>query len=142
MVKDNPDLKGKLVKSKDSPGIIGQGITIRGNLTGEEPLIIEGRVEGTITLRNHLTVEGSGIVYADIEAENLTIKGQVNGNIVVQQAVAILSSAKVVGNIKAPRIIIEEGALFKGGIEMEFELEEESATTQVPSTPVTITRRR
>ena len=103
-------------------GVIGRGITIRGNLSGQEDLIIEGRVEGTISLKNHLTIEGTGIVVADVDVHNLTVNGEVNGNIGASESVVVSGSAKVVGNIRAPRVIIEDGARFKGGIEMEFEL--------------------
>lgn len=104
------------------PGIIGSGITIRGNLSGSEPLVIEGHIEGQVTLGNHLTIEESGRVVADVEVENLTVHGQLEGNISASEAVSIRATARVVGNIRAPRVIIDDGAVFKGGIEMQFEL--------------------
>ncbi len=107
-----------------APCVIGRGITIRGNMTGEEPLTVEGRVEGTVTLREHLTVEQSGVLVADIDAQNLTIHGEVNGNMKANDAVAINATAKVLGNVRAPRVIIEDGARFKGGIEMDVQLPE------------------
>lgn len=103
-------------------GVIGRGITIRGSLSGQEPLVVEGRIEGNISLRSHLTVEQTGVVVADVEADNLTVQGEVHGNVQAGEAVSVSSSAKVVGNIRAPRVIIEDGARFKGGIEMDFEL--------------------
>ena len=103
-------------------GVIGRGITIRGSLTGQEPLIVEGRIEGNIGLRNHMTVETTGVVVADVEVDNLTVLGEVHGNVQAGEAVSVAASAKVVGNIRAPRVIIEDGARFKGGIEMDFEL--------------------
>ncbi len=102
--------------------VIGRGITIRGNLTGQEPLIVEGRIEGNIGLRSHLTVEATGVLVADVEADNLTVLGEVHGNVQAGEAVSVSASAKVVGNIRAPRVIIEDGARFKGGIEMDFDL--------------------
>ncbi|MBI2896993.1 MAG: polymer-forming cytoskeletal protein [Deltaproteobacteria bacterium] len=105
-------------------GVIGRGITIRGNLSGSEDLIIEGRVEGTVSLKNHLTIESTGVVVADVDAANLTVNGEVNGNIGASECVIVSGSAKVVGNIRAPRVIIEDGARFKGGIDMEFDLPE------------------
>lgn len=105
-------------------GVIGRGITIRGNLSGSEDLIIEGRVEGTVSLKNHLTIESTGVVVADVDAANLTINGEVSGNIGASETVLVSGTAKVVGNIRAPRVIIEDGARFKGGIEMEFDLPE------------------
>ena len=107
-----------------STGVIGRGITIRGSLTGQEPLVVEGRIEGNVGLRNHLTVEATGVVVADVEADNLTVLGEVHGNVQAGDAVSVAASAKVVGNIRAPRVIIEDGARFKGGIEMDFELPE------------------
>ena len=65
----------------EQTGIIGKGIIIRGNLTGGGDLVIEGRVEGQIALKNHLTIEGTGKVQADIRAEELTINGEASGNI-------------------------------------------------------------
>lgn len=107
-----------------SPGIIGSGITIRGNLSGSEALVIEGRVEGQVSLQNHLTIEESGRVVADLDVENLTVHGQVEGNISATETVTIRATARVVGNVRAPRVIIDEGAVFRGGIEMDFELPE------------------
>jgi cytoskeletal protein CcmA (bactofilin family) len=108
----------------DGPCIIGKGITVRGNLSGGEDLVIEGRVEGTISLKNHLTIESTGTVMADIETENLTINGEMQGNIVATESVAINANAKVIGNVKAPRVIIEDGARFKGSVDMDVELPE------------------
>ncbi|MCC7534726.1 MAG: polymer-forming cytoskeletal protein [Deltaproteobacteria bacterium] len=107
-----------------TPGIIGSGITIRGNLSGSEALVIEGRVEGQISLQNHLTIEESGRVVADVEVENLTVHGQLEGSIHASETVTIRATARVVGNVRAPRVVIDEGAVFKGGIEMEFDLPE------------------
>jgi cytoskeletal protein CcmA (bactofilin family) len=106
------------------PCIIGQGITINGRLTGDEDLIIEGRVEGTISLNNHLIVEQTGTVVADVETVELTVRGKVNGNITASELVSIMADAVVVGDVRAPRVIIEDGARFKGNIEMEVPLPE------------------
>ncbi len=103
-------------------GIIGKGIVIKGNLTGGGDLVIEGKVEGQIALKNHLTIESTGRVQADIEAEELTINGEASGNIDASSKVAISASAKVAGDIKAPRVVIEDGAVFNGSIEMEVKL--------------------
>jgi len=106
----------------DQTGIIGKGIVIKGNLTGGGDLVIEGRVEGQIALKNHLTIEASGRVQADIRAEELTINGEASGNIDASTKVSISSSAKVAGDIKAPRVVIEDGAVFNGSVEMEVKL--------------------
>jgi cytoskeletal protein CcmA (bactofilin family) len=106
----------------EPPGVIGKGISIRGNLSGEGDLIIEGMVEGQISLKNHLTIEETGVVKADIESERLTIKGEMSGNIVASDRVAILANAKVTSDIKAPVVVIEDGARFKGNIDMDVNL--------------------
>ena len=85
-------------------------------------LVIEGRVEGQIALKNHLTIETTGKVEADIRAEELTINGEASGNIDASSRVAINTSAKVAGDIKAPRVVIEDGAVFNGSIEMDVKL--------------------
>jgi cytoskeletal protein CcmA (bactofilin family) len=103
-------------------GIIGKGIVIKGELHGEEDLIIEGRVEGSIALRKHLIVETTGVVMADVQTENITIKGEMNGNMVAADKVEIAADARVVGDIKAPRVVIDDGARYRGNVEMVVEL--------------------
>ena len=103
-------------------GIIGKGIEIKGELRGQEDLVIEGRVEGNIALQKHLIVEETGVVQADVQTENITVKGQMNGNMEATNRVLINNNAKVFGDIKAPRVVIEDGASYQGNIEMEVEL--------------------
>src|SRR5579871_2013013 len=91
-------------------GIIGKG------------MVIKGRVEGQISLKNHLTVEQSGRIQADIKADELTINGEASGNIDATTKVSISNAAKVSGDIKAPRVVIEDGAVFNGSIEMDVKL--------------------
>jgi cytoskeletal protein CcmA (bactofilin family) len=106
----------------DQACIIGSQITIRGNITGSEDLYVEGRVEGSIQLGNHLTVESTGTVEADIEVEDLTVNGTVQGDIVATRSITINPDAKVIGTLRAPRIIIADGARFKGKVEMDVAL--------------------
>jgi len=106
----------------DQVCIIGKHITIRGNLTGAEDLIVEGRVEGTLRLSNHLTVEASGAVQADLDVEDLTVNGAVQGEIQASHSISINEGARVEGNIRAPRIMIEDGARFRGRVEMDVSL--------------------
>jgi cytoskeletal protein CcmA (bactofilin family) len=108
--------------ANEQTNIIGKGITIRGSLSGGGDLVIEGRVEGQISLKNHLTIETSGRVEADIRADELTINGEASGNIDASARVAINNSARVHGDIKAPRVVIEDGAVFNGTVEMDVKL--------------------
>jgi cytoskeletal protein CcmA (bactofilin family) len=102
--------------------VIGKNIQIRGKLSGAEDLVIEGRIEGTVALKNHLTIEQTGVVEADIDVRDLTVHGEMRGDIQAVGSVSVSNAAKVVGNIRAPRIILEDGARFKGSIEMDVEL--------------------
>ena len=106
--------------------VIGKGIVIRGNLSGADDLVIEGKVEGQINLDNHLTIEGSGSVEAEIRASELTVHGEASGNIDATARVSIRSTARVSGDIKSPRVVIDDGAVFNGSIELEVKLPEDS----------------
>jgi len=108
----------------DQPCVIGRTIAIRGNLSGNEDLVVEGRIEGAISLSNHLTVDESGVVEADIDVEDLTVNGTVRGSIRSARGVTISATARVLGDVQAASVVIEDGAQFKGRIEMDFELPE------------------
>ena len=99
--------------------VIGKGITIKGELLGDEDVKIEGRVEGKITLAKNLLVGQSGVIEADIEAENINIGGTVTGNLIAQNRVEIVTSGTMIGDIKSPRVIVAEGAHFKGNVDMD-----------------------
>jgi cytoskeletal protein CcmA (bactofilin family) len=106
-----------------TPGLIGKAIRIKGELHGAEDLIIEGKVEGTIALtKNHLILERSAVITAHVDVENVTIKGSMNGNTQASNKVEITADARVIGDIKAPRIVMEEGAKFRGTVDMEVKL--------------------
>ncbi len=105
-------------------GIIGKGIEIRGSLSGEEALTVEGKITGEIYLSNHLTIEESAEIKANIEVEELTAHGTMEGKIQCSQIAKISSTAIINGELYAPKIIMEEGARFNGRIEMDFELPE------------------
>ncbi|MFH1132524.1 MAG: polymer-forming cytoskeletal protein [Pseudomonadota bacterium] len=106
----------------DRPCIIGKQIIINGKVSGDEELIIEGRIEGEIVLSSHLTVQPSAVVEANIQVPDLTLSGTVRGDIRASQSVTIKTDANVVGNISSPRVIIEDGAKFAGQIEMDVKL--------------------
>jgi cytoskeletal protein CcmA (bactofilin family) len=102
------------------PTVIGKAIEIKGELSGDEDLVIEGRVEGSISLKkNHLILERSAVIAADVEVESVTIKGQIDGDTSASNKVEITSEARVVGDIKAPRVVMAEGAKLRGAVQME-----------------------
>jgi cytoskeletal protein CcmA (bactofilin family) len=102
--------------------VIGKGIHIKGNLTGAEDLVVEGTIEGHITLKNHITVAESGQLTADISTHSLEVHGRVSGQIEANEMVSLSSASNVVADIHAPRVVIEDGARFRGRIEMDVEL--------------------
>jgi cytoskeletal protein CcmA (bactofilin family) len=100
--------------------MIGPSIVIKGTVSGDEDLVIQGRVEGTIALEsNVLSVGQSGKVAADIIAKTVNIDGEVKGDITGKEKVIISKSGNVKGNIVAPRVTLEDGAIFKGSIDMD-----------------------
>jgi len=99
--------------------VIGGSIVIDGEVTGEEALVIQGTVKGRISLQEQLVVEESGVVEADIETQNVDVSGKVTGNILASEKVEISSGGRMVGDIKAPRILIADGAIFKGNVDMD-----------------------
>lgn len=100
--------------------MIGPSIKIKGEVTGDEDLVIRGSVEGTIDLSSHeVTVGESGKVKADIKARTVIINGEVTGDITGGEKVIIAKTGHVRGNIIAPRMTLEDGAVFKGSIDMD-----------------------
>lgn len=100
--------------------LIGARIRIKGELYGEEDILIQGRVEGTIHVKeNSLTVGKEGTVAADSTAKQITVEGEVKGDLTGEEVVAIRNTANVTGNIISPRVSLEDGAKFKGMIDMD-----------------------
>ncbi|MFT6956699.1 MAG: cytoskeletal protein CcmA (bactofilin family) [Halieaceae bacterium] len=100
--------------------MIGPSIVIKGTVSGDEDLIIQGKVEGTIDLRdNEVSVGQSGKVNADVNAKVVKVDGEVSGDITGGEKVVISKSGNVQGNIVAPRVTLEDGAIFKGSIDMD-----------------------
>lgn len=99
---------------------IGKSVIIRGELSGSEDLFIDGQVEGTIELREHnLTVGPNGRVNAHVNAKEIVVQGAVKGNLRAADRVEIRKSGSVTGDLVAARIVIEDGAFFKGSIDIQ-----------------------
>jgi cytoskeletal protein CcmA (bactofilin family) len=99
--------------------LIGPSIEIKGNLLGGEDLFVEGRVEGKIELAQHsVTIGTSGRIKADIHGRRIVVMGEVEGNLDGSEQIVLRQSSKVRGNLVAPRVSLEEGADFKGSIDM------------------------
>ncbi len=117
----------------DTNTIIGESILIKGNLEGDEDLTVQGRVEGSINLTRTIIIEPSGVVKAEVSVANAVISGVMVGNISATDSVELTETGKMLGDIQAPRVIINEGALFKGQVDMgdlEMARTRSSKTTQ------------
>jgi len=99
---------------------IGKSVVIKGELNGSEDLTIEGHVEGTIQLRDHvLTIGPNGKIKAQVFAKAVIVLGEVHGNVTASDKVDIRDNGSVEGDLVAPRIAIAEGAHFKGAVDMQ-----------------------
>jgi cytoskeletal protein CcmA (bactofilin family) len=98
---------------------IGKSITIKGDLTGKEDLVIEGTVEGRVELPEaQLTVGANGTIKAEIQAKAVVVIGKVAGNIYGTDRIEIQSTGVVKGDVSAPRLVVAEGAQLNGAIQM------------------------
>ncbi len=98
---------------------IGQSIVFKGELTGDEDLEIDGRVEGTVDLKNHqLTIGANGNLKAEVTAKSIIVIGKVIGNLVAAERIEIQATGIVDGDVRAPRLNVQEGAVLNGRIDM------------------------
>ena len=101
---------------------IGRSVMVKGELSGSEDLFIDGQVEGTIELRgNSLTIGPHGQVKANVNAKDVTVQGKLEGNILASQRAELKKTAVAVGDIVTQRVSIEEGAFFKGKVDVQRE---------------------
>lgn len=98
--------------------IIGSNITIQGDITGNEGVTILGTVRGNISVKDVVIVPQGGRVEADIDSQAVEITGSVEGNVTATDKIDIKSGGRLVGDVKAPRVLIADGAAFKGNINM------------------------
>lgn len=125
---------------------IGRSITIKGEVTGDEDILIQGRVDGSVNLKQQsVTVGKEGRVKADITGRTVIVEGEVEGNLKAQDQVILRSTAAVQGDITAARLVLEDGAVFRGGVDMgEPEVKGQGASSskgtqaKEPSGPATV----
>ena len=115
----NPAAPVKTVTSPIEQATIGRTLVIKGEVSGSESLYIDGKIEGTLTFKDHrVTVGRNGVVQANIAAREVVIMGKVTGNVECSDRVDIRSDGSLTGDVVAARISIEDGAFFKGGIDI------------------------
>jgi cytoskeletal protein CcmA (bactofilin family) len=101
---------------------IGKSVVIKGELSGSEDLYVDGTVEGTIQLQgNNLVIGPNGHVHADVNAKGVVVQGKLEGNIRASERTELRKSAVIVGDIATQRIAIEDGAYFKGKVDIQKE---------------------
>lgn len=106
--------------SRRERAVIGPSISIQGDLSGEEDLTILGKVKGKVDVKaNSVTIGETGHVKADVYGKMIIVEGQVEGNLYGGDQIVLRSSGNVQGNLTAPRVALEDGAQFKGAIDME-----------------------
>ena len=117
---------------------LGKSLVIKGEVTGSESLYIDGRVEGSINLPgNRVTVGRNGVVSANISAREIVVLGKVRGNITASDRVDIRGEGSLTGDVVAQRISIEDGAYFKGGIDIRKPGQKTNGESKETSTTAT-----
>ena len=115
-------------RAERATATVGPSIFIKGDLSGDEDLVIEGRVEGKIDLKQHnVTIGKNGRVRADVFGNTVVVEGEVDGNLFAQQQAILRQSGAVRGNITAPRVMLEDGSRFRGSIDMESKESKDAA---------------
>jgi cytoskeletal protein CcmA (bactofilin family) len=114
--------------------IIGRSIQINGDVKGDEDLLIEGDVSGTVELKNNsVTIGAEGKVQANIYARVINVEGTTNGDLYASERISIRASANLRGNLVAPRVALEDGARFKGSIDMDSQSVEKALGKPAPA---------
>jgi cytoskeletal protein CcmA (bactofilin family) len=108
--------------------LIGPKTRIKGEVGGDEEVVVEGTIEGQVRISRDLRVSTGGVVRATIEAQSVIVGGEVVGDCTATQRVEIQASGRLTGNIRAPRIVIAEGALFKGTSDMSSRKDKAAAS--------------
>ena len=111
---------------------IGASVTLEGDLTCEEDLRVDGRLKGTVSVPQHkVLISSAGKVRANVFARVIEVEGQVRGDLQGAERVVVKATGNVVGNLRAPRVSLENGAQFKGAIDME-QARDDSASRKGP----------
>ncbi len=123
----SPPLGKSPIEQLKEQAVIGTSISVKGELSGEEDLMIQGRVEGKIDLKkNNVTVGRNGHIKADIYGQVISIEGEVQGNLFGEEKIVIRESGVVRGNMRTPRFSLEDGATFLGSIDTISTMEKSS----------------
>ncbi len=114
--------RSRTSETSESTSVLGRGARVRGRVSGDGDLRVEGQIEGGVTLSGELAIDETGSITGDIDAASVTIAGVLLGNVVAHGAVTIRAGARVEGNMGGAEVSLDEGASFVGRIEAEFDL--------------------
>ena len=98
---------------------IGANITVDGEIRGEEVVTVLGAVKGKIATSENVLIESSAAVDADVEGKQVVVSGKVTGNVIAQERLEVKTDGRLVGDVRAARIVIADGASFKGNVDMD-----------------------
>ena len=121
-------------KTNGTTSLLSKKVKIEGNIQGDEDLRVEGHFKGTIKVVGDFFVGQSGVVEADVEADNIVIQGQITGNVLARKQLEIQSSGQLLGDCQAKSIDIREGAIFEGRSSMLRASASSAGSTQSSST--------
>ena len=110
------------------PTVIGPKARFVGEISGDEDILVQGRLEGNVSVQRRVTVAAAGEVKGDVHARSVVVGGRVHGEIRADEKAELLASASVQGNVSAPKVIIAEGAQLQGNVAM-------STAAGTPSAP-------
>ena len=119
-----PPTAGSPARAAGGACVIGAKTTIKGEIIGDEDVLVEGNVEGQIRVTRDLRVAPGGVVKATVEAQSLIVSGEIVGDCQATSRVEIQATGRLTGNIRAPKIVIAEGAMFRGNSDMSGRKEE------------------
>ena len=130
----NPVATVKTVTSPIEQATIGRSLVIKGEISGSESLYVDGRIEGTISFKEHrVTVGRNGVVAANIVARDVVIMGKVTGNIECSDRVDIRSEGSLTGDIISRRISVEDGAMLRGSVQLApADKQEKASRSETP----------
>ena len=99
--------------------MIGPGITIEGEVTSDDEVVVGGVLRGKLQVEGAVTVESEAVVEADIGATSVSIGGNVTGNVTASERVDLLAGGRLIGDVKAAKLTLADGASFKGNVDMD-----------------------
>jgi cytoskeletal protein CcmA (bactofilin family) len=121
------------VPAATQSSLVGKTLLIKGDVYSEDEILIEGRIQGKITVKNRVIIGREGNVEAEVDAREVIIKGKVKGNVRGSQRVEIVPAGQLIGNIHAPRVVIADSGVFEGNIEMRPREEKGRAAEEKPA---------